>query len=138
MLFGDARAIRHPAVVHVVIQDPSLRRLVARLARCNGYGVVSVGDFAHERLLMRGAPVPATVVIADLPAHDDEIDELVAALCLWHPRTPTLMLTHSMPVQSRFVVNELPPIHWLEKPFAIDKFRETLLCATQELQPRRR
>jgi FixJ family two-component response regulator len=132
---GNTAPAADSAVALVVIADPALRRLVARLARGAGFGAVSVGDFAHARLLTRGAPVAAGVLIADLPLHDREIRDLIAALRLWHANTPTVLLTHDARVPSGFGASGLPPVHWLAKPFTIPDFIDSLASAMQTLQP---
>ena len=135
MIFGDAQAFGHLGMVLVVIHDAALRRVVARLARAGRFSVLAVENFTHARILTLGATPLIGTIVTDLPEHDRDIRDLFAALRMWHPRTPTIVLTNGEVVDHRIAAGGLPPIHWIEKPFAPEEFLDTLARVCRESEP---
>jgi DNA-binding response OmpR family regulator len=121
-MLGDALGFSRPGLVLVVVPDALLRRAVVRVARSGGFRVVSVETLAHGRTLMRGSRVTTSVLVVDLPAHDSEIQELLAGLRLWYPDVPALLLTDLAVVGDRFAADGLPLVYWIEKPFTRAEF----------------
>jgi FixJ family two-component response regulator len=114
--------------VHVIDDDPSIRRALTRLLRARGYAVHSYES--AEAFLARRAAGPGCVVL-DLQLPERSGLELLEQLTVSDPELSVVILSGHADVGSAVSVMKLGAVDLLSKPVEDSRLTATIAAACQ-------
>lgn len=106
----------------VLESDPSVRAMLANELKATGRAVFACADGASVRSFLEATPDRFELLIVDDPRRLDGGDPLGAAIRRRAPQLKVFVLAASPPP----VVEDLPPLHHIRKPFGVHELRAAL------------
>jgi DNA-binding response OmpR family regulator len=114
----------HGTQVLLVEDDESLRRIVARHLRSNGYDVDEAGSAEEAVLILAGGVLPA-VVLLDINLPGDNGWDLLNGPSLAAAGSPPVVIATALTISPRHLA-EFDIAGYLQKPFPLEVLTATI------------